>query len=413
MKLTINNIGKLKNAEVEINGITVIAGENNTGKSTVGKALWAIFNSFYKIDKQILNEKSKNIEEELTFVNRSNLTNFQSYRNFREKIEKFVNEIFTDTDIDYFLKEDFLREKILNIFGDIDEKIILEVSENVKKILNISNKKVIEQIVQNRLITEFNNQVNNMYSNKLGKIKLEVKDIQYEVKLKNNEVIELTDKKFLNTEALYIDNPNIIDDIPTFFLDNSVINHKIHLINKLNNFKEENIIKDIIIKEKLEKVYEKLNNIMNGKFVKKNLGNVFYQKNKYEFNIKNLSMGLKTFAILKILLENNSLKEKGTIILDEPEIHLHPEWQVLFAELIVLLQKEFGMHILLTTHSPYFLKAIQVFSKKYEIFDKCKYYIGETDGEESTIIDTTDNLENIFYKLTIPFENLMNEEEIL
>lgn len=411
MKLTINNIGKLKNAEVEINGITVIAGENNTGKSTVGKALWSIFNSFYKTDKQILNEKSKNIEEELTFINRSNLTNFQSYRNFREKIEKFVNEIFTDTD--YFLKEGFLKEKIMNVFGDVDEKIILEISENVRKILKIPNRKVIEQIVQNRLITEFNNQVNNIYSNKLGEIKLEVKDSQYEVKLQNNEVIELTDEKFLNTEALYIDNPNIIDDVPTFFLDNSVINHKIHLINKLNNFKEENIIKDIIIKEKLEKVYEKLNDIMNGKFVKKNLGNVFYQKNKYEFNIKNLSMGLKTFAILKILLENNSLKEKGTIILDEPEIHLHPEWQVLFAELIVLLQKEFEMHILLTTHSPYFLKAIQVFSRKYEIFDKCKYYIGEIDGEESTIIDTTDNLENIFYKLTIPFENLMNEEEVL
>ena len=411
MKLTINNIGKLKNAEVEINGITVIAGENNTGKSTVGKALWSIFNSFYKTDKQILNEKSKNIEEELTFINRSNLTNLQSYRNFREKIEKFVNEIFTDTD--YFLKEGFLREKIMNVFGDVDEKIILEISENVRKILKIPNRKVIEQIVQNRLITEFNNQVNNIYSNKLGEIKLEVKDSEYEVKLQNNEVIELTDEKFLNTEALYIDNPNIIDDVPTFFLDNSVIKHKIHLINKLNNFKEENIIKDIIIKEKLEKVYEKLNDIMNGKFVKKNLGNVFYQKNKYEFNIKNLSMGLKTFAILKILLENNSLKEKGTIILDEPEIHLHPEWQVLFAELIVLLQKEFEMHILLTTHSPYFLKAIQVFSRKYEIFDKCKYYIGEIDGEESTIIDTTDNLENIFYKLTIPFENLMNEEEVL
>lgn len=411
MKLTINNIGKLKNAEVEINGITVIAGENNTGKSTVGKALWSIFNSFYKTDKQILNEKSKNIEEELTFINRSNLTNLQSYRNFREKIEKFVNEIFTDTD--YFLKEGFLREKIMNVFGDVDEKIILEISENVRKILKIPNRKVIEQIVQNRLITEFNNQVNNIYSNKLGEIKLEVKDSEYEVKLQNNEVIELTDEKFLNTEALYIDNPNIIDDVPTFFLDNSVINHKIHLINKLNNFKEENIIKDIIIKEKLEKVYEKLNDIMNGKFVKKNLGNVFYQKNKYEFNIKNLLMGLKTFAILKILLENNSLKEKGTIILDEPEIHLHPEWQVLFAELIVLLQKEFEMHILLTTHSPYFLKAIQVFSRKYEIFDKCKYYIGEIDGEESTIIDTTDNLENIFYKLTIPFENLMNEEEVL
>ena len=49
MKLSIKNVGKLKEADVEINGITVIAGENNTGKSTVGKVLWSIFSSFYKI----------------------------------------------------------------------------------------------------------------------------------------------------------------------------------------------------------------------------------------------------------------------------------------------------------------------------------------------------------------------------
>ena len=61
MKLTINNIGKLKNAEVEINGITVIAGENNTGKSTVGKVLWSIFNSFYNISAKILDKKEEEI----------------------------------------------------------------------------------------------------------------------------------------------------------------------------------------------------------------------------------------------------------------------------------------------------------------------------------------------------------------
>ena len=44
MRIKISNIGKIKEADVTINGITVIAGENNTGKSTVGKALYAIFN---------------------------------------------------------------------------------------------------------------------------------------------------------------------------------------------------------------------------------------------------------------------------------------------------------------------------------------------------------------------------------
>lgn len=49
MQIKISNIGKIKEADVTINGITVIAGENNTGKSTVGKALYSIFNSFVDV----------------------------------------------------------------------------------------------------------------------------------------------------------------------------------------------------------------------------------------------------------------------------------------------------------------------------------------------------------------------------
>ena len=41
MKLVIENIGKIKKAEFDFRGITVIAGNNNTGKSTVGKVLYS------------------------------------------------------------------------------------------------------------------------------------------------------------------------------------------------------------------------------------------------------------------------------------------------------------------------------------------------------------------------------------
>ena len=53
MKLHIENIAKIKKADIDINGITVIAGENNTGKSTVGKVLYCLFNSFYDISSKI------------------------------------------------------------------------------------------------------------------------------------------------------------------------------------------------------------------------------------------------------------------------------------------------------------------------------------------------------------------------
>ena len=130
-----------------------------------------------------------------------------------------------------------------------------------------------------------------------------------------------------------------------------------------------------------------------------------------EYHGRNLSDGER--VALYLLAQSLCVPDGYVIIVDEPEIHLHPEWQIKFAELIVLLQKEFKMHILLTTHSPYFLKAVQVYSKKYKISNKCKYYMSELDGEQAILVDKTNNLEDIFYQLTIPFENLMNEEELL
>ncbi|HBA49755.1 MAG TPA: ATP-binding protein, partial [Lachnospiraceae bacterium] len=50
MKLHIENISKISMADIDLDGITVIAGSNNTGKSTVGKVLFALMNSFYNID---------------------------------------------------------------------------------------------------------------------------------------------------------------------------------------------------------------------------------------------------------------------------------------------------------------------------------------------------------------------------
>ncbi|MFI3297881.1 MAG: hypothetical protein R3Y59_09730, partial [bacterium] len=42
MKIELYNINKIKSASVDIGGLTVIAGNNDTGKSTVGKMLFSI-----------------------------------------------------------------------------------------------------------------------------------------------------------------------------------------------------------------------------------------------------------------------------------------------------------------------------------------------------------------------------------
>ena len=42
IELKLKNIGYIKEANIDISGLTVIAGKNDEGKSTVGKALMAI-----------------------------------------------------------------------------------------------------------------------------------------------------------------------------------------------------------------------------------------------------------------------------------------------------------------------------------------------------------------------------------
>lgn len=146
--------------------------------------------------------------------------------------------------------------------------------------------------------------------------------------------------------------------------------------------------------------------------IRQKSGEVEYQPKNTEksISVKNLSTGLKTFVILKTLLLNCTIEENGMIILDEPEIHLHPAWQLQFAELIVLLSKEFGVNVLLNTHSPYFLRAIQVYSAKYEMADKCKYYMSElVDDKNAGIFDVSDDVDKIFEKLAQPLQVLENE----
>ena len=106
---------------------------------------------------------------------------------------------------------------------------------------------------------------------------------------------------------------------------------------------------------------------------------------------------------------NSAIDRNGTIILDEPEIHLHPEWQLLFAELIVLIQKEFNLHVLLNTHSPYFLRAIQVYSAKYNTISRCKYYLSSVSDDIATLEDVTNSVDKIYAKLSYPLQQLEDE----
>ena len=51
MRLNITHINKIKKADIVLNGLTVIAGNNDSGKSTVGKLLFSVIKSLSNADR--------------------------------------------------------------------------------------------------------------------------------------------------------------------------------------------------------------------------------------------------------------------------------------------------------------------------------------------------------------------------
>ncbi len=419
MEIVVKNIGKVKEANIKINGITVIAGENDTGKSTISKALFTVFNSFYNINDKVKQQRKRSIEN---IINKHTINEIDFDENFFNTFFKNSNSInlIANTIIENFatyIKDDNkLKNEILNYFKNFDLKLknstIEDISQKIGVILNISNKEIESSILTDNLNNEFNGQINNIFINEKGIIEIKLKNKQLKFIIANDKVedIEKTSEIIITSEAVYLDDPFIIDKN---FDNEKISNHKIFLVNKLfyDDESTNNNVEKIAISKKLENIYNRLNIVCPGNMVEsnKNTNDFSYRFNNKELDIKNLSAGLKTFVILKTLLEKGILEENGVIILDEPEIHLHPAWQVIFAELIVLIQKEFNMHILLNTHSPYFLNAIEIYAEKHNIKERCNFYSAYLSGQFSEFKDVTDNIEEIYYKLARPFQDLENE----
>lgn len=420
MKLTLKNIGKIGTASVEINGITVIAGENNTGKSTVGRALFAVFNSFFDAQKQIKNERVGSIESLLDrmYINSGiRLTRIADTHEVAKEIVSHIDE-YRRTKISN------LQENVVDLLAQYNDGKVETFSEDtiantilqIKDVLDVSDIEFLKSVLERKLSAEFNEQVCNIFSEEDGEIQLQIKDAVITVSVKNEGTVDIQNPEdiSLHTEVVYLDDPFVLDE-PTMFLrriPGAASDHRYHLRKKLFwTDNESNVFDEIIAKDKLNNIYEKISSVCSGDIVRSKRSGLGYQRKNSEkvLNVRNLSTGLKTFVILKMLLTSGVIERNGAIILDEPEIHLHPEWQLLFAELIVLIQKEFGVHVLLNTHSPYFLNAIEVYTVKYGVDDKCKYYLAFSKDDISNIEDVTDNIEAIYSKLARPLQDLENE----
>ena len=428
MKLIIDNIGNVEHAEIEIKGITTIAGYNGTGKSTISRSLFSIFSANYDVINKISSDRTKSINRILSNYLSDVEVNWETSsargqvrrriaprrifseliktisKNLLLIIDENIGELYSNTIKNSItnsiieFNEDNVRYQISNI-EDLDLDVI---SKSIEGVLSQSDQSISNQILTKHLKDEFNNQINNIYDPVTGMISLQIKEEKINVEINQN--IASSDKLInFKTDVVYIDDAAAIVD--NFYLNNfwfeinSKLDHNSHLIEQMNDKSYDTYTLRARTTDRLNLVFRNINNLLRTESVNSSED----EEDEKKLNIVNYSSGMKTFYLIKSLLEKGVIRENGTLILDEPEVHLHPEWQLKFAEIIVLLQREFALHVLINSHSPYLVEAIDIFSKKNGINNSVKYYLAK-DGIE----DVTDSIDKIYEQMYVPL-NLLEE----
>lgn len=423
MRLKIRNFAKILQADIEIDGITIIAGNNNIGKSTIGKILDAVFNATYNIDEKMKKARISSLAGRLCNDIENSKDKMQTYRRHlpRRYYQEFAANLL---DNEKERQEDICKEFEKKLFladEDQETNFAQMVHERLEENEQISDQTFSKAIYTSYFSEVFHEQINSIFlPDRSAEIELSIKEKKIGLTFEKNECIEEQREIIISNSSLYIDDPFVLDEMnynSPFGISELPI-HKKNILQKLMQREEkaveEKAFSDLLIANKLEEIMQIINRVAAGEITKKQkYVYTLDEDSSKEIDVASLSTGLKAFVILKQLLLNGNLQDKDVIVLDEPEIHLHPEWQMLYAEIIVLLQKKYNFHIVVTTHSAHFLEALELYSKKYKTSARCNYYLANLQKEGAVFENVTGNISKIYKQMVNPTLLLSNLREEL
>lgn len=431
MKIKLQNIGIIEEADINIEGITLIAGQNDSGKSTVGKVLYALIRGVngdeisHNANKiRFVYDKTRDIRNLLSRTTATNENDKKIQKKFIsefiEKIDIRPSNLFSKKDTEHFEIISSELEAILNLYNNysnsqIKEKLFEFINDYNSRIsISFDSREALQYRLDSFFKNEFGNQVANSFLTNKSFIKI---DGAEEQKIEFKEKIEFAGlentSSFYYDEVIFIESPLRLEETYSIrFIEttdkNEHLNKLIFLKDKeLNIFSDESDKNNIFLLS--------LSKIINGSLNINTKDEIVYNKKETEFEFGNIATGIKSFGILQLLLQKGKLNSNTLLIIDEPEVHLHPTWQVKYAEILVKLSKEFAIQIVLTSHSPYFIEALEAYSKKYKYEKSTNFYFAKKneDGLSSKIIDVTKNISPILSSISEAFYTIqdLNDED--
>lgn len=396
MKIHIKNIGMLDEAEFEVGDLTLICGENNTGKTYATYSLYGyldyIGNSVGYIILNIIQSQASDISIEdgskikvssstmESIIARLSQTIKQEYKkNLVEilagKEGDFNNSSFnmdTAEDITSYIKnieKENTKKEVLNFFSYSRQFELLEANKeyflfDFKQIRILLNQKEVKDInarKQGLLLILFDYIISNFYPNVfiLSAERTGATMFQKELDVNKNEIVEQISRVSVKDieETVF----NVLNTrysrYPKPVKDNIYFVRELDEVAKQTSFIKKGEKENALHKEIIELLYQ----VVGGKYIVSPEGIEFapgakQRITKGKFLVQRASSSVRSLLMLNYYVLHRA--QVGDILMiDEPELNLHPKNQILIARLLTLLVNA-GIKVFITTHSDYIVREL-------------------------------------------------------
>lgn len=386
-KFILKKYHAIHDAELLLNGLTILSGENGSGKSTISRWIFYLIELSAHYDSYLFMDYVEALEHQVRWYCAQMMRNIYLYQ-LEERLSSLDSHDPRSVDEAMSLCIEWLKSH----YADVREYLESEHAEILKKRILRSIAALDDDIFdEGKLENEFLLKVSKLrkefYTNSEKRSKALAKDfcakyfmehdsfpssLQFEDDEHNIVSRDKLEMILSFHRVIYIDTPMALscDTSTNYFwyrLKSMLMQKTKYDLSSPKKKKMEAYIRSIIGGNI---------NMQKGRFNDDELHYV-READGLNIDIKDTATGLKSFAYILRLLENGYLDDKTLLIIDEPEAHLHPQWVVEFARVLVRLHAILGVKVLINSHNPDMVAAIQSIAAKEKALDNTTFYLAE------------------------------------
>ncbi|WP_300755908.1 AAA family ATPase [uncultured Brachyspira sp.] len=380
----VKNFAKIKEAEIELSPFTLFVGDNNSGKSYLASLVWYISSIMFFWDyKKSLNFQNYHnlysLANEIFSNNKTEVTEVKISNEVINECIDAANDIisYNKTAIfeSIFSYKNIIAEEIYILYPNYDVNINMKYHKIILS-NNQSNDNIIYFYHNNM---RFHGGTNNSMDSIITLLCLRILEGIISREWSNTLFLPVSRTGFLLFKDL------IIDKSLNSYFNNSYysnVNDKLELTLPIKDFFfklsslrfDENINKKDIV-DLLE------NKVINGKIYLDNMpsAKVHYKSNNSDIDFKMHVSSAVITEISTLILFLKYSKHNEDIIMEEPEISLHPELQQQLTRVFIKLVNS-NINILITTHSDTIVQHINNMIKLNSNNEERKKYLMNKHG---------------------------------